>query len=524
MIELRDYQRDAIDKGIYEYFRETSGNPLIVVPTAGGKSLIIAQFLREIYEQWPDQRVLILTHVKELIRQNHAELVSLWPEAPAGINSAGLNSRDFSNSIIFAGIQSVHKHAYRLQRIDLVLVDEAHLIPRTANTMYRRFLSQLLQINPYMKIIGLTATPFRLDSGMLHEGDDALFTDISYEINVVDLIERGFLARPTTASGLAQINTVGVGTRGGEFIANQLEAEAIHPETVARICDEIVSNGEGRHGWLVFGCGVKHATMMRGALVERGISCENIFGDTPAAARDEIVAAFKAQEIRALAAMNVLTTGFNARHVDLIALARPTKSTGLYIQIVGRGLRTFSGKDDCLILDFGGNIRRHGPIDSPRVKDPFVGEGAAPSKTCPECGARCNIAATECPECGFEFDPPVRFLDTKAAQDKILQDLRPEWLDVTQVHYARHNKPGKPPSLRVDYHCGLSVHREWICLEHDGYARAKAMSWWMRRAPEIPVPDTIDEALTNTIRLKRPTQICVRPNGRFTDIVGTRLP
>jgi DNA repair protein RadD len=523
MMELRGYQRDAIDKGIYEYFQGTGGNPLIVVPTAGGKSLIIAQFLREIYEQWPDQRVLILTHVKELIRQNHGELVALWPGAPVGINSAGLNSRDFHASIIFGGIQSLHRHAYTLQRIDLVLVDEAHLIPRTANTMYRRFLGELLKINPFLKIIGLTATPFRLDSGMLHEGDDALFSDISYEVNVRTLIEDGFLSPPTTASGTSQINTVGVGTRGGEFIASQLEAEATHPATVARICDEIVAGGEGRQGWLIFGCGVKHATMMRDGLRERGISCESIFGDTPHRERDAIVEAFKAQEIQALSAMNVLTTGFNARHVDLIALARPTKSTGLYIQIVGRGLRTFPGKEDCLILDFGGNIARHGPIDNPRVKDPFTGEGGAPSRICPECGARCPAAALECPECGHEFDPPKKLLDTRAAKNAILQANKPQWLDVTRVTYARHIKHGKPDSLRVAYHCGISVHREWICLEHDGYARTKAVAWWLRRAPEVPVPNTIEEALGNSGQIKRPSQICIRPSGQFVEIIGAKL-
>lgn len=523
MISLRPYQREAINTGIFGYFAENAGNPLVVVPTGGGKSLIIAQFLREIFEQWPDQRVLILTHVKELISQNYAELIGLWPDAPAGVNSAGLSRRDFHSNIIFGGIQSLHRHAYTLQRIDLVIVDEAHLIPRTANTMYRRFLDDLRRINSFMKIIGLTATPFRLDSGMLHQGDDAMFSDISYEVNVRDLIEQGFLAPPRTLAGSAQIDTAGVGTRGGEFIPGQLEAAAVDPDVVDHIASEIVAAGTDRRGWLVFGCGVNHCVMLRDALRLRGVSCESIFGDTPAGERDAVVRAYKAQEIRCLTSMGVLTTGFNARHVDLIALARPTKSTGLYIQIVGRGLRTYPGKHDCLVLDFGGNIARHGPIDAPNVKEPGKGEGSAPFKYCPECGLTWPTAIRVC-RCGYEFPEPEPLVALRPAQQQILQSRTPEWLDVDQTSYARHDKPGKPPSLRVDYRCGLLVHREWICLEHQGYARDKAVAWWRRRAPEVPVPDTIEEALRVCQALKTPTQICIRPAGKFTEIAGARLP
>jgi len=525
MLELRDYQRDAIDIGIYQYYAENFGNALIVIPTAGGKSLVIAKFLHEVYEQWPGQRILILTHVREIISQNYTELTELWPDAPVGINSAGLKSRDLTSPIIIAGIQSIHKHAALLPRIDLVIVDEAHLIPRTDTTRYRKLLSDLAELNSYVKVIGLTATPFRLDSGMLHEGPDALFTDISYEVSVRHLIEKGWLAPPRTLRAEAQIDTTGVGTRAGEFIQGELEAAATDPGTVAYIADEIVRNGENRYGWLLFGCGVKHATMMREAMIVRGITCGCIFGHTKPKERDELIRAFKAQEIQALSAMNVLTTGFNARHVDLIALARPTKSTGLYIQMVGRGLRTFPGKDNCLILDFGGNINRHGPIDAPRVQSEArgKGEGKMPVKVCPECQAIWSIAVQICFCCGHEFKAEERQLNLHASQADILLDREPKWLRVDRVRYACHYKPGKPSSLRVEYYCGLSVHREWVCLEHEGYPRERAIAWWHSRAPGIPVPDSIDEALGNASYLNTPSEIKVRPNGRFTDICGAKL-
>ncbi len=173
MLILRPYQRAAID-AIYAYFQEKEGHPLIVIPTAGGKSLVMATFIQEALTLYPPTRILVITHVRELISQNHAELLNVWPEAPAGIHSAGLKARDVESQVLFCGIQSVHKRAYDIQRCDLILVDEAHLIPRRSDTMYRRFLDDLKIINPYMKIIGFTATPYRLDSGLLHRGKGAL--------------------------------------------------------------------------------------------------------------------------------------------------------------------------------------------------------------------------------------------------------------------------------------------------------------------------------------------------------------
>ncbi len=160
-LTLRPYQSGAI-QGIYNYFHEATGNPLVVIPTAGGKSLVMATFVEGVLKAYPDQRILIVTHVRELIEQNHAELKKLWPQAPAGIYSAGLKQRDIGARILFAGIQSIHKRVYDVQQCDLVLIDEAHLIPRSSNTTYRRFLSELGRLNPQMKVIGLTATDHRL--------------------------------------------------------------------------------------------------------------------------------------------------------------------------------------------------------------------------------------------------------------------------------------------------------------------------------------------------------------------------
>lgn len=519
---LRPYQRDAVD-AIGKYFSENDGNCLITIPTAGGKSLIIATFVREAIEAWPDTRILILTHVRELITQNYAEMLGVWPDAPAGIHSAGLNRRDVRSQIIFGGIQSIHGKAYDLQRIDLVLVDEAHLIPRAADTRYMKFINELRQINPYLKVVGFTATPFRLDSGRLDQGEGAMFDGTAYEANIRDLIHDGFLCPPVSKTAQAQVDTSGVGTRGGEFIPGQLEAAAMDEETIEAVADEIVAHGEGRKGWLVFGCGVKHAKAMRHAMRMRGISCESIFGDTSKDKRDDIIARFKRREIQALSSMGVLTTGFNAKHVDLIALVRPTKSTGLYIQIVGRGTRLHEDKENCLVLDFGGNIARHGPVDRPFVKPTGTGkgDGAVPMKICPECQAPNLIAARVCLTCGFEFPGMQSQVTTRAAEMEILSRTKPpEWLDVTDIRYRPHYKPGKPDSMCVSYYTGLLAHREWVCFEHGGYAREKAVSWWRKRAPATQVPNTVVEALLAWRTLTPAKKILVRENGKFTEIVG----
>jgi DNA repair protein RadD len=524
ILQLRLYQRAAID-AIYAYFMTACGHPLVVIPTAGGKSLVMAAFIQEVVAQWPDERIIILTHVRELISQNFSELIRLWPEAPAGIYSAGLNRRDVQAQILFAGIQSVHRKAYTIQRADLVLVDEAHLIPRKADTTYRRFLGDLKRINPQLKIIGLTATPYRLDSGMLHTGPDALFDDIAFEVSVRELIDERYLAPLISKQTSTQLDVSGVGTRGGEFIAGQLEA-AVDQDPITRAAiDEVVAYGRDRRSWLLFCAGVGHAQHVCDAVHERGFSCATIFGHTPKAERDRIIAAFKRGEVRALASMGVLTTGFNAPGVDLIVMLRPTKSTGLYVQMAGRGTRLAPGKENCLVLDFAGNVARHGPIDLVKPRDKLNGEGVgeAPTKVCPACQTINALAARVCADCGYVFPAPEVQLEATATTRPILSTGRPEWVDVGAVTYHRHEKPGRPPSLRVDYHCGLVRHREWVCLEHGGYAGRKAAQWWRRRDGSPDIPATIDEALARVDGLRQPVQIAVRPSGQYTEVVHARF-
>ena len=525
-LQLRPYQQKSVD-AIWDFFACARGNPLVVLPTGAGKSLVLSEICQRAIREYPTTRIIVVTHVKELVAQNFQELIGQWPEAPVGIYSAGLRKRQTMSQILFCSIQSVAKRVKEIGFCDLLIVDEAHLIPRSSTTLYGQFLADLREINEHCKIIGLTATPYRMDSGMMHQGKGALFDDIAYEAPVGELIDEGYLCPVTTARTTAKIDVSGVGKRGGEYIASQLQDAANIEEINRAIVMETIAASEGRKGWLIFASGVDHAEALAVLFREQGIGCGVVHGASNG--RDELIRRFKAQDLIALASMNVLTTGFNAKHVDLIVLCRPTQSTGLYVQIVGRGLRTYPGKENCLVLDFAQNIERHGPIDDLNLntKEKGDGEGEAPVKDCPQCKEAVHAAARICPECGFKFPEPEEGnkLDKKASNAAILkrdQDkVPPEWGKVSRVNYVRHEKAGKPPSMRVDYFHGMNVTREWVCFEHTGYARSKAESWWIQRNGAKPFPQTVADAIERASagEVEQPSAVAVRLNGKYREIV-----
>jgi DNA repair protein RadD len=521
-MELRPYQREAVD-AIYAYFQEKDGNPLVVMPTGTGKSVVIAGFLRESLYTWNDTRVIVLTHVRELIQQNFNALLRAWPDAPAGIYSAGLNRREMDSQIVFAGIQSIYKRAYEVQRCDLVLIDECHLLAKSESGMYRQFLKTLKVINPDLKVIGFTATPFRMDQGMLYEGDDAIFTDLAYDVPILRMIKEGYLVPLVPKQTKMTLDVSGVHVRGGEFIAKELEDAVNKAEITTGAVDEIVTGGRDCGSWLIFCSGVDHAKNVCQEIRSRDITCEVIHGELPLPERDRILRDFKDGRVRCITNMNVLTTGFDAPGVDMIGMLRPTKSQSLYVQMLGRGTRLSEGKEDCLVLDFAGNTKRHGPVDEihKRVKRPGEGDGGeAPVKTCPSCQTICSAAALTCPTCNFQFPPREIDLDRKASTAPLLStQIKAEWITVTNVSYSLHERPGKIPSMMVTYMAGLIRHREWVCFEHTGYPHDKAVTWWMQRS-NLPVPSKTTFALRESGGLRRPASIRVKQNGQYTDIVG----
>lgn len=532
-MKLRDYQRAAID-GVYKFFEEAEGNPLVVVPTGGGKSVIAARFIQEVCETWTEERILVVTHVKELIAQNHAALLRCWPDAPAGIYSAGLNRRDTGARIMFCGVQSIYSRVAQLGHFDIVIVDEAHLIPAKGFGMYRTMLEGLRAINPKVRMIGLTATPYRTDSGNLDEGDDRLFHGVAYSCDIPQMIDDGYLSPITNRGVRAEIDTRAVRTRAGEYRRDELEEVATAGDLVRRSVDELLERSGGRKSWLIFACGVKHAEMIADELTERGVINASVFGHTSHDDRDRYIAAFKAGDITAMINVGVLTTGFDAPQTDLIALMRPTQSAGLYVQMVGRGLRIADGKDDCLILDFGTNVQRHGPINEVNPKQPGTG-GDAPMKKCPGCMAIVFTATTVCPECGHVWETksrePGHDLNPDEISTLVSRGKTYEVWPVTHVEYTPHDKPGKPVSMRVTYFCGKIIKKaisEWVCFSHGGYASEKAERWWLARGGNLPVPANTRDALVR-INLEgepivQPVSLKVDDSGRWPEIKSVTMP
>lgn len=525
MLELRDYQRQAVDS-VFNYWREKDGSPLIVLPTGGGKSLVIATFVRELLDNYPDMRILNVTHVKELLTQNAQELLNLWHFAPVGFFSAGLGRRDAHAQIIFGGVQTVYNKAHQIGHIDLVMVDEAHLMPRKAETQYGQLLDGLRAINPDLKLLGLTATPFRLGEGMLHEGDDAIFDDIAFDKPIGELIDDGYLCRPVSKGMATGYDLTGVGKIGGDYKQNALQAAVDKIDVNRSVVDEIMSYGANRKAWLLFCSGVEHAYHMRDEIRSRGITCETVAGETPAAERDRILSDFRAGRIRAVTNNAVLTTGSNIPRIDLLAMCRPTLSASLYIQMIGRGLRLSPGKTDCLVLDFAGNVRKHGPIDAVSPSGPRSGTGEAPVKLCPQdeggCGSLVHASAHVCPDCGHKFpidDTPK--IDAVAADTPILSKGAPEPRTVTSRTFRHHpGKQGKPDSVKVTYLCGLTPINEWLCPAHTGFAKAKADRFWHEHGGKRPFPSDVLEWLERQRELKATEQIAVRPDGKYWSVVS----
>lgn len=408
-----------------------------------------------------------------------------------------------------------------------VLVHNCHLIGHKAQGQYRAFLDAALAINPALRIVGLTATPFRTGSGSIMHGNDALFHDVAYQIGMLDLIDQGYLAPLASKRMAAQIDTSQVQTRNGEFVPGQLERAADNDTLTQAALDEVQQYGSDRKRWLVFCAGVAHAEHVAEALKARGIATGCVTGKTPPRHRDNLIAQYRSGQLQALTNANVLTTGFDAPETDLLVMLRPTQSPGLYVQMCGRGSRIAPGKDNCLVLDFAGNLQRHGPVDqvqawTPRPKD---GAGVAPVKTCPQCQRESATAIRQCPQCGYLFPFDTQHHDATAADGPILSTEaapRIERHAVADVTYRRWpSRFGGPDTLRVDYRGPLMrIASEWICIEHTGYPRAKAASWWAQRAPTVPAPKSIDDALALCAHLAKPAAVDIDTRPKYPEITG----
>jgi DNA repair protein RadD len=528
MLRLREYQRAALD-ALDRHWDQGGGPGLVVLPTGAGKALVIAALIREWLERAPGARICVLTHVRELVVQNHGELLAYWPEAPAGIFSAGVGRREADAQVVFCSIQSVRDRADLFGAIDLIVIDEAHLVPRASETGYGRFLAAARAGNPDLKVAGFTATPSRLDSGRLDEGDGRVFERIVHESLVGDLIHQGYLAPLVCKATALSLDVSGVPKRGGDYIPSALEA-AVNREWITRAAvEEMVGYGRERRAWLAFCAGLSHAVSVRDAIRAEGLTCEAVTGEMGKRQRDRIVRDFRAGRIRCLVSVGVLSTGFNVPGVDLIALLRPTQSAGLYVQQVGRALRRAPGKADAIVLDYAGLVRMHGPVDAVTARSVALGpaaHGVVRAKPCPGCGALIALNASTCESCWIEPEAEDEEAPHAASAEDalpILSDTIAPWREVTGWRLDRGPGGSGPDRLEVAFRWRGGGCRVEVCLEHSGHAREKAVLWWRAFGGAEPVPMSVDAALERADELERPDSLKIDAAGRLSESVTVRF-
>jgi DNA repair protein RadD len=548
MIELRDYQ-EACVVSIFDYFAEKVGNPLVALPTGTGKSLVMAGFIERALKVFPGTKILILTHVKELIAQNHKAMKQLWKTAPAGIYSAGLKKREHHYPITFAGIASIHKRSQQFGHQDLIFIDEAHLVGDKESAMYIHFIQKMKKINPSLKVVGLTATKWRMGMGLLTNGQ--IFDDVCFDLTDMRgfnwLLGEGYLKPLIPKPMEVEFDLSGVGTTAGEYKQNELQQAVDVGELNDAAVGEIIKHGFNRKHWLIFASGVDHALHLEALLTERGIDCTTVHSRMTDDERDANIIGFRSGKYQAIVNYGVLTTGFDFPEIDMIAVLRPTKSSGLWVQMLGRGTRPVYGENfdltlrdgrleairlgdapNCLVLDFARNTERLGPINDP-VMPHIKGKGkpgVAPIKLCPHCNSYNHASATVCAFCGNEMPRLLKFEPTAGSAVLIRQtviDPVIETYKVDRIVYQRHQKRDKPDSLRVSYYTkGMRRFDEWILLEHAGPAQHRARLWWMRRMPGR-APETITEALKLADQLIVPAEIKVRTDSKFPEILDHNL-
>jgi DNA repair protein RadD len=530
-VKLREYQSRAVSD-LFDWWtkhQDAADIPLLVLPTAAGKSVICAEIVRQMWDQWPEfhPRTVVLVPSKELAEQNAAKLRALLPHTiSVGFVSASLGAKKYNADVIVATIGSIHKSAHLLGNIKAVVIDEAHLVSQKAGDagMYRTFLSKLSELCEF-RTVGMTATPFRGNQVWLTDGDDPLFTGIASRVSMRELLDQKFIAPlvPPIERIETRIDASHVGISNGDYKVGELSREV--EKYLTKVAIEATRIASERKKWIAFTPSVENAESLSDKLNALGIVSAVVCGETPKQEREDLIRQFKNHQIHCLVTVLALSVGFDVPDVDCIVWCRPTKSPVLYVQGMGRGTRISDGKDDCLVLDFTDTVERLGPVDTiqGRAKK-RSGTQEAPYSICPDCGERNAPAALVCVHCGGTIrEEEAKPMDAKVSYAALLSSQKSVaelvWHDISRVDYKLHRKEGKPDSMRVDYYAGiLRVASEWVCFDHMGYAKQKAESWWQHRDSSDLMPSDTRDAIDWSSVLYQPTRIATRKNGKYTEV------
>lgn len=518
---LREYQATSVSKAI-ESIKKKDSHPIVAIPTGSGKTLVICGIITE-FLKYNSGNILVISHVKEILRQNYNELTNELDE-DIGLYSASLGRKDTSR-ITVVGMQSGRNNPEVFKDISLCIIDECHLISEYDTGTYRAFLS-----NFDCNYIGLTATPFR-SRGYIHLSEEALFTEICYDLTTYEnfnkLTDDGFLCPLfSKATELKLDLPKGISIVGGDFNTRDLSIcfnNDKMTELAVKETKVIIKSGNYKR-ILVFSINILHAERITAHFKKIGISSDFIHSKMEKD-RDSVLADFKSGKIQVLVNVDILTTGLDIPDIDVIVILRHTQSIALYVQMVGRGLRVFLGKTHCLILDYANNISRLGPVNDLKIdqKGKPIKGGKAPVKECPECLCHNHPIAKYCKACGFKFIFKSKISNIHSQVD-IVKRIEPKRLKVSSVSYHRHKKKGAKDSFKISYQVGLRHFYKWLAIESNSrYASTGAASElpeMLKEKQTINGQLTVENLLKNTTKFKKVKSILVDVNSKYPEILN----
>ena len=467
MFKLRWYQEGAINAALSNVGKV--GSQLICIPTGGGKSIVIAEIIRKSLEENYRFKAIMLTHRKELIHQNYLKLKSIFPQAPAGIFSAGLKSKDSLSPIVFGGIQSVaaamKRNAHTFNVYDMVIIDEAHMMSESVESSYGYVIGKLREANPNLSVVGLTATPYRMKNGMLVES--GIFDKVTYDIcnptDFIRLIDEGYLSNLVVPSKIKKINRQELQSSSFDFTEESSKSsfDLINESIIADINDLL---SKDRKKAIVFASGIEHVELLYKLAIDAGLSAGMAHSKLGNEVNDETIKAFSDGRLSVLINADKLTTGFDVPDIDVLVCARPTKSTALWVQMLGRGTRVHSNKKDCLVLDYAGNTEELGTINNPivRAKSKSDGKGMAPLKVC-DCGIYLAAQQRECPSCGkkFAFDAMPK-IDFNPSSADVITRPRVDFMSVDSMTITPYTSKSGRDMYKATYVCGFEIVDEYL--------------------------------------------------------------
>lgn len=547
---LRPYQEEML-QAIQSYLTDREGNGIVVSPTGTGKSLVSNATIKWAVEEF-GVRVMCITHDRNIIAQNCDSMIRYWPQADAGIYSAGLKQWSTRNAIIYCGIQSVYKCPEEFGVIDLLIIDECHMLSPKEGTMYSKVLHALRRVNPELRVLGYSASPYRMGQGLLTEGD--VFNDIIIDLTKCErfcqFVEEGYLSPLHTKKTSAEIDLKDVPMSMGDFSEKEMQLVADTTDLNKCVVLECIKHGRDRKHWLGFSSGIQHAEHLCQTFKSYGISCVVIHGTMGVEERDRLTNDFRAGKIRCVVNCGIFNVGWDFPELDLIFVARGTQSTSWWVQCLGRGTRAVYAvgypidtveerlaaikagpkPDGCLVLDFAGNTRRLGPVNDPviphaRRKGDDVA-GSAPVKVCPECDEYNHTRATVCVNCGYQF-PPSSCIEGTASRDEVMVKAAqtPEYaiMSVLSTHYSDQNS--KDPSwgrlVKISYgDLTKSVSEYHFPSAPLEWKRREFAKLWVTAGGQLPVPHDSENFLERARKeLKSPVRVTYTSNKKYPDVV-----